>query len=165
MILVLTGTQKQRVDRIFKLFENLPESLRKDLYIQSPYQPEISIPYNYLGMVTSEEMKELMISADVIISHGGTATLMQAIQMKKKIIAFARLSKYGEHVDDHQREIIDLLDESGCVIQYVDEKNNLEELLRKINGFQPKDYPFREIDFKLGEKIRKSIDADPIDVL
>ena len=34
--------------------------------------------------------------------------------MVKKVIAVPRLHEYGEHVNDHQKEIIEKFNKSGC---------------------------------------------------
>ena len=45
--------------------------------------------------------------ADIVITHDGTGAIIGAVKMGKKVIAVPRLAKYGEHVDDHQLQLID----------------------------------------------------------
>ena len=44
--------------------------------------------------------------ADIVITHGGTGAIIGAVKKGKKVIAVPRLAKYGEHVDDHQIQLI-----------------------------------------------------------
>ena len=57
----------------------------------------------------------------------------------KKIIACARLAKYGEHVDDHQTELVSIFSEQGYILECRDE-DNIEEVLAKAKKFKPKKY-------------------------
>ena len=47
--------------------------------------------------------------ADVVITHGGSGAIIGAIKKGKKVIAVARRAKYGEHVDDHQTQLVQQL--------------------------------------------------------
>ena len=47
--------------------------------------------------------------ADVVITHGGSGAIIGAIKKGKKVIAVARRAKYGEHVDDHQTQLVEQL--------------------------------------------------------
>lgn len=46
-----------------------------------------------------------MDNSDIIISHAGIGTIIEALSKNKKLILFPRLKEYGEAVDDHQLEI------------------------------------------------------------
>ena len=63
-----------------------------------------------------KEMNDLIEKADYIITHGGVGTIIDGINLGKKIIAVPRLSQYKEHVNDHQLQIIDNFSENGFVI-------------------------------------------------
>ena len=45
--------------------------------------------------------------SDIVISHGGTGAIISSLKQEKKVIAVPRLAKYGEHVDDHQLQILE----------------------------------------------------------
>ena len=65
-----------------------------------------------------------MNKADLVITHGGTGAIIGAIKKGKKVIAVPRLKKYGEHVDDHQLQLIDQFDSMNLICPCYD----LEEL-------------------------------------
>jgi len=50
-----------------------------------------------------------------------------------------RLSKYGEHVNDHQKEIVSVFKKEGF-IKAVENSEELKDVLSNINEFIPKEY-------------------------
>ena len=62
-----------------------------------------------------------------------------AMDKQKKVIAAARLAKYGEHTNDHQLQIIDNFSKEGYILA-LDDFSKLGELLEKCKTFQPKEY-------------------------
>ena len=56
-----------------------------------------------------------MAECDIVITHGGTGAIIGAVKKGKKVIAVPRLAKYGEHVDDHQLQIIEQFKEQNLV--------------------------------------------------
>ena len=57
-----------------------------------------------------------MLEADSVITHAGTGAIIGAVKAGKKVIAVPRLSRYGEHVDDHQTQIIDQFNEMDLIL-------------------------------------------------
>jgi UDP-N-acetylglucosamine transferase subunit ALG13 len=58
--------------------------------------------------------------ADVVISHGGPATIAAVRAHNKIPIVVPRLKRFGEHVDDHQLEYVRRLEREQEVISVVD---------------------------------------------
>ena len=56
-----------------------------------------------------------MGKADIVITHGGTGAIIGAVKLGKKVIAVPRLAKYGEHVDDHQLQLIKQFDDLNLI--------------------------------------------------
>jgi UDP-N-acetylglucosamine transferase subunit ALG13 len=54
------------------------------------------------GVVSMHELAELMALADVVVTHGGPATVSQARTAGTIPIVVPRQQRFGEHVDDHQ---------------------------------------------------------------
>lgn len=51
------------------------------------------------------ELNERMNNADVVICHGGSGSILGALKAGAHVVAMARLHQYGEHYDDHQKDI------------------------------------------------------------
>ena len=62
-----------------------------------------------------------------------------AIKKNKKVIAVPRLSEFNEHVNDHQRQIVEIFNDKGYVIG-VQNMEDLSEAIKQINEFKPEPY-------------------------
>lgn len=94
------------------------------------YIPEnISEKYKFLKR---DEYYQKFESADMIISHAGIGTIMDGIQMKKRMIIVPRLHKYNEHFNDHQMEIVNAIGENYNNIKVINDVNLLESCIDKL---------------------------------
>lgn len=53
-----------------------------------------------------KKFSQIMDKAEIVITHGGTGAIIGAVKKGKKVIAVPRLARYGEHVDDHQLQLV-----------------------------------------------------------
>ena len=74
-----------------------------------------------------------MKNADLVITHAGTGAIVTAIKNDKLVIAIPRLAKYGEHVDDHQVQLIDEFKELNFIepVYETEQLADALELVRK----------------------------------
>jgi UDP-N-acetylglucosamine transferase subunit ALG13 len=84
-------------------------------------------------------MNRHMDQADLILTHGGTASIIESVKMGKNVVAAARLAKYGEHVDDHQTEIIHKFVQDQ-IIEGVYEMSELADAIRAARTREHKPY-------------------------
>lgn len=63
-----------------------------------------------------EKFEELLGRASLVIAHGGAGTLIHVFRARKVPIVMPRRMEYGEHIDDHQTELIEVLARDGRVI-------------------------------------------------
>jgi UDP-N-acetylglucosamine--N-acetylmuramyl-(pentapeptide) pyrophosphoryl-undecaprenol N-acetylglucosamine transferase len=54
-------------------------------------------------------------TADIVVCHGGTGSLITALRQGCRVIAVPRLHELGEHYDDHQAEITGAFAERGLI--------------------------------------------------
>jgi UDP-N-acetylglucosamine transferase subunit ALG13 len=54
-------------------------------------------------------MQELMSEASLVITHAGVATIVDALRAGQRPLVMARRRHLGEHVDDHQLQIVEAL--------------------------------------------------------
>ena len=73
------------------------------------------------------------------------------------MIAAARLSKYKEHTNDHQKQIIGEFVKDGYLIE-LDDFNKLDEVLKEASTFKPKKY--KSNNKKFVNNITKYIEND-----
>ena len=129
-VFLSVGTQKFPFDRIVRLVGNLNES-GNDLIIFGQIGTTNIKPsfQEYVKFLDSDSFEKRLRWSDVVITHGGVGTIIKALKLDKKVIVIPRLSKYGEHVDDHQVQIASTFERTNYLIAYREE-DSLEELVK-----------------------------------
>ena len=141
MILVVLGTQDKDFSRLLKAVDREIENgnIKDKVIVQAGQTKYESKNMEIFDLVPAPEFDKMMDDADIIITHGGAGTILTAIKKGKKIIAAARLAKYGEHHNDHQRQIIGEFAKQGYILELRD-FNKLGVMLKKIKTFRPKKF-------------------------
>lgn len=108
MIFITLGSQKFQFNRLLAAVDRLIEAgeIKDEVFAQTGYSDYLPSHYEFKNFLDRQAFSEAIDRADVVITHGGTGAIIGALKKKKKVIAVARLSKYGEHVDDHQLQLI-----------------------------------------------------------
>jgi UDP-N-acetylglucosamine transferase subunit ALG13 len=142
MIYITLGTQGRDFSRCLRMVEELiRERGLKDRVIAqvgaTKYRPQGVECFEF---VDEMEYQKYVQEADVIITHAGSGALFSCIKKGKKAIAVARLSEYGEMIDNHQTELVRKLSEEGYIL---DGTYSLIAAWDKLCDFKP-----RQNDFK-----------------
>ena len=128
MIFITLGSQKFQFNRLLKAVDEL--NLKEEIFAQIGYSDYIPKNFKYKRFMDRNEFSSYINKSDVIITHGGTGAIMGALKKGKKVIAVPRLSEYGEHVDDHQLQIIEEFKELNLL--YSCEDMDIEKALNKV---------------------------------
>lgn len=125
MVFVTMGSQKFQFDRLLKAVDDLRAAgaISEPVFAQTgacTYLPEHIESAQFLDR---DKFKSTMASSDVVITHGGTGAIIGAVKAGKKVIAVPRLARYGEHVDDHQVEIVKQFANMGLIEPCLDTVN------------------------------------------
>lgn len=137
MILVTLGTQKEQFTRLLDYIEK--SKIKDKIIVQAGHTKYQSNKMEIFDFIPYEKMEEYINEADVIITHAGTGSVLTPLKKGKKVIVCARLSKYDEHVDNHQVELSEVFVEEGYVLELT-EDNNLDEIYKELKKFKPKKY-------------------------
>lgn len=137
MILVTLGTQKQQFTRLLDYLEKAKTN--EEIIVQAGFTKYESEKMTIFELIDYDKMNECLDRADLVITHAGTGSIVSALKKNKKVIACARLSKYGEHVDDHQEEILDVFYEEGYILK-IDDELDLNKIMKKAKSFKPKKF-------------------------
>lgn len=141
MILVTLGTQDKTFVRLLeKINQLIDQGLIKDkVIVQAGFTKYNSDNMEIFDLIPQDEFNSLMAQADLIITHGGVGNIISALEKNKKVIAVPRLSKYGEHINDHQTQIIAKFNDLGYIIglQDVDE---LDKAIKEVKKFKPQKF-------------------------
>lgn len=138
MILVTLGTQDKPFTR---LLENIEEQIEKgnikeEVIVQAGYTKFNSKYMKIFDLVDREEFADLINKCDLLITHGGVGSILTGLKNNKKVIVCPRLSKYGEHMNDHQIQIVNNFAKEGYILEYLD-GDDLATLLKEVKKFKP----------------------------
>ena len=149
MIFVVTGTQKFQFNRLLKTIDELVKSsvIRETVFAQRGNSDYIPQYYESVDFISKEDFKDKINEADIVITHAGVSTIISAIGANKPTIVMPRLSKYKEHVDDHQVDICEAFAESNYVI-YCQNIDELSQLIVKSRGHSFNRYQSHRNEFK-----------------
>lgn len=159
MILVLLGTQNNDFSRLLREIDRQIEkgNIKDNVIVQAGFTKYESENMQIFDMKPIDELNELIDNADLIITHGGAGTIINSIKRGKKVIAVARLKEYFEHVNNHQKEIINRFNNDGYIIG-IDDTEKLEEALKKMADFIA--IPYVEKRTNIIEIVEKFIDEN-----
>lgn len=117
-IFITLGSQKFQFNRLLKAVDELCEKGTvdaEDVFAQIGYSDYLPKNFNYKKFLDREEFSKEMSKAEIVITHGGTGAIIGAVKKGKKVIAVPRRAKYGEHVDDHQLQLIKQFDDLNLI--------------------------------------------------
>lgn len=102
MIFTIVGTQEP-FDRLIQYLDEWTEKTGyKDLIAQvssSGYKPK---NFEYFDFIPTNDFNNILMEADLIVSHAGMGSIISALQYHKPIIVMPRLASLKEHRNDHQ---------------------------------------------------------------
>ena len=141
MILFMLWTQNNSFHRLLEEIDKLINDglIKEDVVVQAGYTKYESTNMKIFDFISSDELDKLEQQADCIITHGGVGSIISSIEKDKKVIAVPRLKQYGEHVNDHQLDIVQSFDKLGYIIGITD-ISQLGDALQQIETFEPKKY-------------------------
>lgn len=157
MIFVILGTQNISFIRLIKAVEKQIElgNIKEEVIVQAGYTKYTSDKMKILEYIPSDEFVKFIKEANLIITHGGVGSITSALKYNKKVIAAARLEEYGEHLNNHQLEIVENFEKSGYILE-LREFNKLNETLEQSKNFMPKKFQSNTSNFI--ESLEKEID-------
>ena len=141
MIFATLGSQKFQFNRLLKEIDRLIGEgvICEEVFAQigvSDYKPK---NYNSKNFLDRDEFADWMNKSDIVITHGGTGAIIGAVKAGKKVIAVPRLAKFGEHVDDHQLQILEQFDGMGIIVACY-ELENLGDCLKQVKNVRLNNY-------------------------
>lgn len=146
MILVTVGNATQGFRRLLDAvdFQAREGALQgEDILFQSGHTsnfcPSIG---RHIPFIPLELYERSVMEADLVISHAGAGTLIHLLRLGKIPVVMPRRKKYGEHVDDHQVELVEGLEALGRVIPAY-EADHLVQAIYKARNIKQASSHFR----------------------
>lgn len=142
MIYITLGTQNNDFSRCLKEFEKIVAEMgiEEEVIAQIGYTHYKPKRFTCLNFVSEDDYQRYIAEARVVISHAGSGALFSSIKKNKKVIAVARLAKYGEMLNDHQTELVKKLSEEGYLL---DGTYDMRTAWQQIDTFVPSNKPIQ----------------------
>ena len=141
MIFVTLGTQDKDFSRLLEAVDNEIEkgNIKEKVIVQAGYTKYESKNMEILDLVTQDEFDKIMNKCSLIITHGGAGSILSGIKKGKTVIAAARLKKYKEHTNDHQKQIVKQFSDDGYILELRDFQK-LGKIIEKARNFKPRKF-------------------------
>lgn len=141
MIFIILGSQKFQFNRLLQTMDNLVErgTVTDEVFAQSGYSDYEPRYYSFKSFLDRNKFEEMQTKANIIITHGGTGAIIGAIKKRKKVIAVPCMAEYGEHVDDHQLQIIGQFREQDLICG-LNDCSELEKALQSVVDYKFRNY-------------------------
>lgn len=117
MIFITLGSQKFQFNRLLVAIDKLikEQVINEEVFAQIGYSDYMPHNFEYKKFLDRSEFDAWEEKCDILITHGGTGAIIGAVKKGKKVIAVPRLARYGEHVDDHQLQLIEQFKEQNLI--------------------------------------------------
>lgn len=142
MILITLGTQDKKFYRLLEAVQKQIDNkkIKDRVVVQAGCSNDFkSDDMEIFDLIPMDEFDKLIEECDVLITHGGVGTIITGLRNNKKVIAAARLKEYGEHVNNHQLQIIENFTNDGFILS-LDNFDELDKKINEVKKFKPKKY-------------------------
>lgn len=142
MILVTLGTQDKKFYRLLDAVEKYIEEnkIKEEVIVQAGSSSDYQSKYmKIFDLIPIDDFQELISKCNLLITHGGVGSIITGLKNNKKVIAIARLKKYGEHTNDHQLQIIKNFTQNGYILE-LPTPEDLKKVINASKKFVPKKY-------------------------
>lgn len=133
MIFVTIGSAVKGIEftRLIKKMDEIAGKIDEEVIMQIgtvPYEPKNA---KYFRYAPYQENLLYFEKASLVVGHGGTGTILNALRFQVPLVVVPRKHDYGEHADDHQVELAKQL-EGHELINVVYELEDLEPAMAKM---------------------------------
>ena len=134
MIFVTVGTQIQPFNRVIKEIDILKQEgvIAEEVFIQLGHSTYIPENCNYSKLISFEKMQENFKNADIVITHGTPASVINALRNGTIPIVIPRQKKYGEDINDRQVDFTKEVERKKIIIPIY----NIKELKLKLINYR-----------------------------
>jgi len=146
MIFVTVGTHPQQFNRLIKAVDDLvkQKKIKERVIIQIGHSNYIPKHCKWFRFTSGKEIEKLYRNASLVITHGGAGSILTALVNSKPIIAVPRLKKFGEHTNDHQVDLVRIMEKEGLLLAVYD-ISELETIINKVKSFKGKVSKVKEL--------------------
>lgn len=136
MIFVTLGTHEQPFSRALEVVRNLAR--HEELVVQhgsTPPRPDL-FAAEWVDYLECDALLSTVRRSSVVICHAGVGSIVTALHNHRNPVVLPRLTRLGEHVDDHQLELADRFAKRGLILVY-HPGDCIEELVSRSKTLTP----------------------------
>ena len=106
-------------------------NIKDKVIVQAGFTKFESKNMEIFDLVSNDEFNKYIKECNLLITHGGVGSILNGLKNNKKVIAVPRLSKYDEHENDHQLQIVEYFKDNGYILS-TDNVDELDVLLKEV---------------------------------
>ena len=129
MIFVILGTQDKKFPRLLDALQKKIDegkiSKKEEIIVQAGSTKYESKNMKIIDYMSVRKFEECIDRADLIICHAGVGTILTALK-----------KQYGEHVNDHQLQILDNFTAEGYILA-LEDFDKIDLLIKQAKRFTP----------------------------
>jgi UDP-N-acetylglucosamine transferase subunit ALG13 len=114
VILVSVGTHTAPFDRLVVAADEYARSVSEDVVIQRGVSRLVPRHARFFDFCTSAEFGNLIRESRVVVCQAAD-TVVDALRLRRPVVAVPRMRKYGEVINDHQVDFANALASRGWV--------------------------------------------------
>ena len=137
MIFVSLGTQDKPFVRLLDYLEH--SNIKDKIIVQAGFTDYESKKFEIHKYLDKDDFDKYINEADLVICHGGVGTIVSCLNKNKKVLAVPRLSKYKEHQNDHQLQIVNAYYQKGYLVM-MNDGDDFDDKVRESLNFKPKKF-------------------------
>jgi len=136
-IFVSVGNANQSFDRLLNEINKIANTTNYNFFIQTGNSNWNNDNIPSIKFMELIDFENRIIESDILILHAGAGSLLTAIKHGKYPILVPRLKLYKEHVDDHQSEFANSIENNGVALVVYDIEMLYSSIL-EINNLKKK---------------------------
>lgn len=148
LIFVTLGTQDKPFSRLLEAVEKAISYgfINEEVVVQAGFTKYKSDKMRIFDLIGQEEFSAFINQADLLITHGGVGSIITGLNLGKKVIAAPRQAQYGEHVNDHQLQIIKSFEQKKYILPLY-KFDELGTVLQASKKFVPEKFESNSLNF------------------
>ena len=133
MIFVTVGNDFHDFSRLIRQVDEIGPHMPSEIVIQRGHSQYLPRHAKHFDFVPIETATEYIKQSELVISHAGIGTIILCKQYGIPLIIVPRRKKYCEHINDHQIEIAQMLEQRReGDIHAIYEEGQLKEKINEV---------------------------------
>ena len=115
---VTVGSHDAPFDRLLRMVDDAvaEDLLPRPVFVQHGVAPAVGAGIEGAPFIDPDQFGRRVREASLVITHGGAGAIATALRSGAKPLVISRSAERGEHVDDHQSEIVEKLADLGLIV-------------------------------------------------